>query len=258
VSTANPKPIPRRTTDMTPKAILLLALCVTACSSNNVVSAPPKTRTRTETLGSGPPLRYLVLGDSTTVAEGGSYDRGIVLETARHLARGRSVEVINVGVTGARMADVRREQLPRASGLRADLVLIDAGANDITHLTPSASIERDLVAIIETLLDENCKTRIVVTGSPDMGAPPRIPFLLRGLAGFRSRRLNVMAQRTVTRYNLTFAPIADRTGPLFRSDRTLFAADRFHPNDRGYATWIPVLNEALDSALTKQPDHCSK
>jgi len=56
-------------------------------------------------------------------------------------------------------------------------------------------------------------------------------------------------QRQAQNYGLTFAPIADRTGPLFRRDRTLFSDDRFHPNDRGYATWTAVINEALDRAL---------
>ena len=49
--------------------------------------------------------------------------------------------------------------------------------------------------------------------------------------------------------HLTFAPIAAETGPQFRRDPSLFAADRFHPNDRGYATWIPVLNRALNQAV---------
>jgi lysophospholipase L1-like esterase len=86
---------------------------------------------------------------------------------------------------------------------------------------------------------------IVITGSPDMGAPPRIPRLLRGLASCRTTSVNRMFEAEVARDGLTLARIAAATGPLFRRDRTLFAADGFHPNARGYATWIPVLNEAL-------------
>ena len=52
------------------------------------------------------------------------------------------------------------------------------------------------------------------------------------------------------------APIAERTGPSFRKDRTLFAADRFHPNARGYALWIAVINDALDAAIARQPGPC--
>lgn len=240
------------------RSIVLFLIPFAACFvSTKVVEKPPDEGKR-HVEGQGPPLRYLVLGDSTAVAEGGTYEQGIVMQTTRHLATGRRVEVLNVAVTGATIADVLNDQIPRARGFRPDAVLLDAGANDVTHLTRSSSIERDLKVIIETLIREDCDAKIVVSGSPDMGAVPRIPFLLRGLAGLRARRLNVIAQRAVERYDLTFAPIAERTGPIFRKDRTLFAADRFHPNDRGYATWVPVLNEALDLALAKQPSHCSK
>jgi lysophospholipase L1-like esterase len=205
----------------------------------------------------GETLRYLVLGDSTAVGEGGDYEQGIAVETARHLARGgRGVELTNVAVSGARVHDVLTEQLLRADLAQADLVLVDAGANDVVHLTRSGAVARDLERIVKALLRANCKMKIVVTGSPDMSTPPRIPRLLRGLAGVRFRAVNRIAKEVVKRHELTFAPIAERTGPIFARDRTLFSADRFHPNDRGYAVWIPVLNEALDQALESQPGHC--
>ena len=162
-----------------------------------------------------------------------------------------------MAVSGARVHDVLTEQLPRADLAHADLVLVDAGANDVVHLTRSGAVARDLERIVTTLLRANCKMKIVITGSPDMSTPPRIPRLLRGLAGMRSRAVNRIAKEVVKRHELTFAPIAERTGPIFARDRTLFSADRFHPNDRGYAVWIPVLNEALDQALANQPGHCS-
>jgi len=212
----------------------------------------------------GETLHYLVLGDSTAVAEGGSYEQGIAVETAGHLSGGaggarggRGVELTNVGVSGARVHDVLTEQLPRADLAHADVVLLDVGANDVTHLTRSGAVARDFERIVKTLLQANCKMKIVVTGSPDMSTPPRIPRLLRGLAGVRSRAINRIAKDLVKRHELTFAPIAERTGPLFARDRTLFSADRFHPNDRGYALWITVLNEALDQAQAIQPSHCS-
>jgi lysophospholipase L1-like esterase len=61
--------------------------------------------------------------------------------------------------------------------------------------------------------------------------------------------VNQMFVSEAAELGLTFAPIAKETGPLFRNDRTLFAPDDFHPNDRGYATWIPLLNHALHEAL---------
>ena len=107
----------------------------------------------------------------------------------------------------------------------------------------------NLRAIVQTLTAANPNVKIVLTGSPDMGAPPRIPWLLRGIASLRTKQVNRMFRAEVARSHLQFAPIAAATGPLFRKDHTLFAADQFHPDDRGYATWILVLNEALASAV---------
>ena len=191
------------------------------------------------------PLVYAVMGDSTAAGVGGDYERGIAVSTTKELAKTHVVTMTNVGVSGARMRDVRRLQLPQVEALRPDLVLLSAGANDVTHLTSIASMREDLRAIVLALTAVNPDVRIVITGSPDMGSPPRIPRLLRGIASVRTKQVNRMFRAEAVRYRLGFAPIAEVTGPLFRRDRTLFASDRFHPNDRGYATWIPVLNAAL-------------
>jgi lysophospholipase L1-like esterase len=196
----------------------------------------------------GPPLRYLVLGDSTAAGVGGDYEVGIAVRTARELSRRRQVELVNLAVSGARVRDVLEDQLPAGETLRADLVLLSVGANDVTHLTRIGAMRTDLREIVRRLRASNPAIRIVITGSPDMGSPPRIPRLLRGIASLRTKAANRMFRSEAARLDLGFAPIAEETGPLFRSDRSLFASDRFHPNDRGYATWVPVLDKALASA----------
>jgi lysophospholipase L1-like esterase len=227
-------------------SFLLVAGCARAAD------APPRAPSAEETFGSGRPLRYLVLGDSTTVAVGGTYERGIARQTARHLGASHQVVMKNVGVSGARVHDVLVEQLPRVGSFVPDVVLLDVGANDVVHLTRAAPLERDLEAILQDLLSRNRSVKIVVTGSADMSSPPRIPRLLRGLSGHRTRVLNRVFERAVARHHLTFAPIARETGPVFKRDRSLFDVDRFHPNDRGYELWIAVINAALDRALAAQ------
>ena len=197
---------------------------------------------------SGPLFTYVVLGDSTAAGIGGDYERGIAVSTAHDLGTRFRVTMTNLAVSGARMRDVREKQLPAAETLRPDVVLLSAGANDVIHLTDVDSMQADLREIVRRLRAANPAVRIVITGSPDMGAPPRVPFLLRGFASYRTKQANRMFVREAAALRLVFAPIAERTGPLLRRDRTLFAADRFHPNDRGYATWVPVLNEALRTA----------
>ena len=192
---------------------------------------------------------YVVLGDSTAAGVGADDQHGIAMETTRQLETSRRVEMTNLAVSGARIGDVVHDQLARAETLRPDLVLLSVGANDVTHLTTVGSMRNNLREIVKRLRIANPNVAIVITGSPDMGAPPRIPRLLRGIASWKTRQVNRMFVAEASSLSLTFAPIAERTGPLFRNDRSLFAADRFHPNERGYAVWIPVLNEAIAKAV---------
>jgi lysophospholipase L1-like esterase len=230
-------------------ALLLLLL---GCASRTTTGESPRADSRPRLFGSGgPTLHYVILGDSTTVAVGGDYEQGLAVRSAEHLAAGRWVELINVGVSGAKIHDVLVEQLPRIDLTRADVVLLDVGSNDVIRLTDSRSFDRDFRRVVEFILAKSPRVRLVVTGSADMGSPPRIPRLLRPLAASRTRRLNAIVERHADRYGLTFAPIAERTGPLFRRDPTLFAEDRFHPNDRGYVEWTRVIDDALDRAMAK-------
>lgn len=193
----------------------------------------------------GAQLTYVVLGDSTAAGVGGDYERGIAVATARELGARQRVRMTNVAVSGARTRDVLRDQVPLVESLRADVVLLSVGANDVTHLTRIGAMRAGLREIVRRLRAANPAVKIVITGSPDMGSPPRIPRLLRGIASCRTKQVNRMFESEARALGLLFAPIAERTGPLFRRDRSLFDADMFHPNTRGYETWIPLLNEAL-------------
>jgi len=199
-------------------------------------------------------LRYVVLGDSTATGRGAPYERGIAVATAGRLATRGPVTLTNLAVSGARFGDVRRDQLRAAVRSRPDIVLVAAGANDVTGLTRLGSVRADLEEIVERLRAARCDVAIVATASPDIGAVPRLAQPLRTVAGWRTKQLNGAIEAVVRERGLVLAPIAARTGPLFRAQRSLFAADDFHPSAAGYATWVPVLDAALDHALVRRAD----
>lgn len=212
----------------------------------------------TERFGSGHAITYVVFGDSTTVAQGGDYDKGYVRATARYLAdRGYAVTLHNFGVSGARAADIPASQIPRAQkqGIRPDIALVAVTANDVTHLTSLRSIQADLASSIDALRTLNPDVRIILTGSPQMGTIPRFPQPARYLARVRTGQVNTVVQHLANDKQVIFAPIALKTGPLFAAHPEYYAADLFHPNNTGYATWTPVLNTALGSAIT---DHSAR
>ena len=204
--------------------------------------------------GGGRPLVYVVLGDSTAAGRGGHYDQGIAMGTARHLAQSRTVTMVNLAVSGAKVRDVVTGQLPEAVRLKPDVVLLAVGANDVTHFTPSGAISAGLSSIVDQLTAARPGVRIVLTGSPAVGTARRFAQPLRWLAGLETNRVNrvvgqVIEQADSQGKRVVWAPIAHDTETTFAHDPTLFAPDRFHPNDRGYVAWLPTLNAALDKAL---------
>lgn len=215
--------------------------------------SPPSQAPRTFGHGSRSALRYVVLGDSTATGRGAPYERGIAVASARHLAAAvhRRPTLTNLAVSGARMDDVRGDQLPEAVRLRPDVVLVAAGANDVTGLTRLGAVRDDLRRIADRLRAARCDVAIVVTASPDIGSAPRLAQPLRAVAGWRTRRLNDAVEDVVRDRRLVLAPIAERTGRRFRADRSLFAADGFHPSAEGYATWAAVIEAGLDQALAR-------
>ncbi|MDQ5972771.1 MAG: hypothetical protein QG553_930 [Patescibacteria group bacterium] len=209
------------------------------------------------TKGSGDNLNYLVLGDSSAISQGSDYSQGVAVGTTDHLAQKYKVTMTNLAVSGARTKDVLQSQLPQFEG-SPDIVLLLIGSNDVTHFTSKASIEKSLRAIISEIKYKNCKVKIVVTGSAQMGAVPRLPQPARWLVGARTTSVNKLFKQVSDQEKLTFAALAEKTGDTFRGNLKLFAPDKFHANGEGYAVWTPVFNDSIDEALTNQPAHCAQ
>jgi lysophospholipase L1-like esterase len=202
------------------------------------------------TIGDGPELNYLILGDSTSISQGSDYDDGYVVGSAEALSGKYTVIHQNYGVSGAVVNDVLVDQLPRSESVKADIALVAIGANDVTHLTTLSSIENDMRQIVSSLKERNPDMKIVLTGSASMGDVKRLGYPVRWAAGFRTRQINKVILSIAEEQNVTFAYVARETGPHFRDNQdTFFAADNFHPNATGYAVWTPVIIDALNHAL---------
>lgn len=201
-----------------------------------------------QTIGDGEPLTYAVLGDSTAVGQGGEYEDGIALSTARFMADGRKVRLQNFAISGARAADVLRGQTEQAAAIKPDVVLLAVGANDVIHLTSFSEVRSNMAKIIDTLYAANPEVKIVLTGSPQMGSVPRFPWPVSAYAKVRTGQVNEIMAALAEEKRVVFAPIAAKTGPIFYEHPELFAEDLFHPYTEGYDTWVPVLKEAFVGA----------
>jgi lysophospholipase L1-like esterase len=185
--------------------------------------------------------RVVWLGDSTAAGVGASTAAGAL---PSQVADGLAAPGVSVGVlavSGARVADVLADQVPKVAGLQPDLVLISVGANDTIHLTGRGAFRHSYEELLRALPRG---VPVVLLGVPDMGAIPRLAQPLRAVAGWRGRNLDAEVRWVAARTGAIYADIAGPTGPPFRRhpDR-YFAADDFHPSDAGYGLWAgAVLN----------------
>jgi lysophospholipase L1-like esterase len=187
--------------------------------------------------------RIVWLGDSTAAGVGASSSSdALPTQVADGLATA-GTSVTDLAVSGARVADVLADQVPKVAGLQPDLVLISVGANDTIHLTGRGAFRHTYEELLRGLPRG---VPVVLLGVPDMGAIPRFAQPLRAVAGWRGRNLDADVRWVATRTGAVYADIAGPTGPPFRRhpDR-YFAADDFHPSDAGYGLWAEAVLAVL-------------
>ena len=199
----------------------------------------------------GTPLSFVVLGDSTAAGVGvDSVDGAYATLLAERLAaKGRRVELLGVGVSGARVADLLEKQIAMAVAADPDLIFVAIGANDVTHLTPLDEVERDMVAVVTAL--QATGAEVVVAGAPDMRAAAWYEPL-RTLAGWRGRRVTAAIEAAARETGAIVVPLAKETAPHFAADpKDAYSTDDFHPGPGGYRAWADAIYPRLEEALAR-------
>ena len=182
-------------------------------------------------------ILYVALGDSSAQGIGASGpEKGYVGLFAQRLraATGRPVRVVNLSRTGARVHDVVTDQLPQLAGQTPDIVTVTVGGNDIRHYDP-ARFRSD----IDTLL----------AGLPPNTVVGDVPWFMHGGTGHNSAEAADYVATAAESRGLSVARLYDAMHQRgWMSMFTDFAADWFHPSDRGYRVWAQAFWEATTHA----------
>lgn len=182
-------------------------------------------------------LLLVALGDSAAQGIGASRpERGYVGLVAQGLRErtGRPVRVVNLSRSGARVEDVLREQLPRLAALSPDLVTVGVGGNDI------AAYDRD--AFTASVAE-------LVRGLPQGTFVADGPYFMHGRWERDAQAAADTTRALAQQHGLTPVPLHDeqrRQG--WSAMATQFAADWFHPNDRGHQVWAQAFFRAIDGS----------
>jgi lysophospholipase L1-like esterase len=183
-------------------------------------------------LAHAPWRRLLAMGDSIVVHRGDPVagyrpqpwpDR---LRTAFGRRRDATPAYLNVGVSGARTAEIRAGQLDEALRFRPDLAILAAGANDAVRRSfdPQA-VAADLEAMIGAL--SRAGALVVTLGCFDLAPGLRV--------------LSALTARLTERHGGVHVDFGKHPAPL----GSVLSADRLHINARGHAVVAADVIRAL-------------
>lgn len=183
-------------------------------------------------------LLYVAIGDSAAQGIGASRPgRSYVGAVAAHIraTTGRSVRVVNLGISGATVGIALAKELRHLSKLDPDIVTVSIGANDIPSFD-AARFESELEELFSRL-----PKHAIVADLPTF-------YFLPAERVVKSANLQLRA--IAKRHGLTVAPLHERMRRQgLWGVTTQFAGDLFHPNDRGYRVWASAFLPAVDERL---------
>tara|TARA_R110002072_G_scaffold20841_4_gene75192 strand:- start:9562 stop:10272 length:711 start_codon:yes stop_codon:yes gene_type:complete len=185
-------------------------------------------------------FRILVIGDSIVAGVGVEVTSAALpaqLATLISEHRGEPVSWRSEGQNGDRLGDLLK-RLPLLDG-RADLVVINIGVNDVSHLTSMTRWQLELTTLVGELI-KRFRVPIVLLGLPPMHGFPLLPQPLRFALGTRAKMLDHSLSRvgrllTQVTYIATELPL----------DAEYMAEDGYHPCAKGVAAWATQISLAL-------------
>lgn len=179
-------------------------------------------------------VTYLALGDSAAQGIGAtSPSRGYVGVVASRVEErtNKTVRIINLSKTGAKMSDYLKEQAPKVKNTKANLVTIEIGANDILKFQPD-KFRSEFREVLATL--------------PDGAYVSNMPlFNSRPASTDKAKQASLIIGEEIKSYpRLHFVDLQAQTTE--HQSIFGFAPDLFHPNNLSYKVWADAFWEQIE------------
>lgn len=191
-------------------------------------------------IGSGPTIKVLILGDSAAAGVGvESQSQALSGQLVARLAKRYTVNWRLEANTGDKTQDV----LTRLATMDAesfDVVITSIGVNDVTSSVQPQEWKQQQSALVRTLRTKFSANRILMTVVPPMNAFPALPQPLRWCLGHRAYELNVQLATLVKEHSW-----CELVEPGFELDSALMASDGFHPGPELYKQWAETLARCI-------------
>lgn len=186
-------------------------------------------------------LKYTALGDSLSAGVGVSnYRETLPYHISVKLAKNKKVQISNLAKSGVGIREVLASQAPRAVILKPDILTILIGTNDIHNFTPLDEFEKDYRKTV-SLLKEKTAARITVINIPYLGSDTLLPPY-DTMLDLRTKQYNSVIEKIARQYDVKYIDLYTLSYADFKTDKSLYSPDKFHPSAKGYAFWGKIIN----------------
>ncbi|MEO5646539.1 MAG: GDSL-type esterase/lipase family protein [Candidatus Paceibacterota bacterium] len=189
-----------------------------------------------------PNKTILIAGDSTAVGVGAIDNTD---STAGRLGKQfPNADIINIAVSGARLQDAI-VQLQSQQGKRYDLILLQVGANDVTHLISRTTATNEIQKTFELATAISAKTIVLTAG--DMGISNLFHWPITIALHNGSLMLREVFMTTVTQFpTVSYIDLfKSKKDDPFQHKPEFYAPDNFHLTGAGYGIWYGEIQKHL-------------
>lgn len=177
---------------------------------------------------------YVAIGDSAAQGVGATSPyRGYVGLIAKKLeqATGKKVKIINVSVTGAKVADALEKQLPQLAELQPDFITVEVGANNVKTYD-EVQFKKDFTQLVQRLPSGS-----YIADVPDFGWGKHLS---------KQRRAAEVAREIIaTRPDIKLVQLDAYMQKNF-NHLLDYAPDFFHPDNSGYRVWADAFWQTIE------------
>ncbi len=190
--------------------------------------------------------KLVVLGDSLMAGTGSTHEENsMAYLAAKNLSEGQNIEMHNFSHPGVGVDDVLIRQIPEVVKINPDYIILMIGTNDV-HAKMATSEFADYYTKILGELENNTNAKITVVNIPYIGSHKILMPPWNKILNWRIGVFNKIIASSAHAHNLNVVDLHKEFIREFSYDSDLYADDKFHPSDKGYALWAKYLNENIN------------
>lgn len=199
-------------------------------------------------------VRYAALGDSYTAGYGVQAATSYPYLLTDHLrAKGVTIELANMAISGSTTDDVLTYQLPNLERTNVNFVTILIGGNDIAHREDVKLFQQNYITILNRVQKKLPKKhQLVLITLPDFSGTPyaRTFGYKREDVQKEIMKYNTVITTEAKKRNLAVVDLYATTGSL-EEGKGMILEDGLHPTPKQYAIWEEQMYPVVYKTLQK-------